>query len=149
MQLQIILFGFGSRLWAHRRAIQPFPLRVHRIKGALHGRCIHPQLSHPQLLCVGVGFIAQIRSPTLRHRLVCPIRIGPMQTAMRTKVDHKRPRWATNDARYTTRDNLCEGRRGDRQRVPPPNQNRYGTWGSQVIPQPSTSQAQPRLTSEF
>ena len=26
---------------------------------------------------------------------------------------------------------------------------RYGTWGSQVIPQPSTSQAQPRLTSEF
>ena len=28
-------------------------------------------------------------------------------------------------------------------------QKRYGTWGSQVIPQPSTSQAQPRLTSEF
>jgi hypothetical protein len=25
----------------------------------------------------------------------------------------------------------------------------YGTWGSQVIPQPSTNQAQPRLTSEF
>jgi hypothetical protein len=25
----------------------------------------------------------------------------------------------------------------------------YGTWGSQVIPQPSTSQAQLRLTSEF
>lgn len=26
---------------------------------------------------------------------------------------------------------------------------RYGTWGSQVIPQPSTNRAQPRLTSEF